>query len=368
MPTSNSNISATFSGNNVVLSGLGKARITLKLTWRDDPDAYGDAIDDVKFYGISMDSPGSDGTSTGLSTSLHRGTYPMDLTGVINGVGNPHSLSPTELGFRDRDGSDNNARLLITGVTNETYTAAVANLYLNGVASDVVITTGQSVGVGWGTEGCGGDNDFVWVKENGTQISTITSGGLTRYPSSGTTTYKLRAYNFLGDETITKTLNVTAYDPPSGTISINNTSPLQNVDSVTVSWTSSGNGGGVQLIGSFAGGTAPTSVGNNDDHTFTPTTAGVNYKLKLKVTNGAGESYTTPNVTYQVRDETPSGINFDDSTDNTPLNRTNRESETITVKDFGPTQYTDNKLPIKSNYPIQVQINGDGVWRDVEQI
>ncbi len=32
------------------------------------------------------------------------------------------------------------------------------------------------------------------------------------------------------------------------------------------------------------------------------------------------------------------------------------------------TQYTSNKLPIKSNYPIQVQIGGDGVWRDVEAI
>jgi len=371
MGTKTANISAAFSGNGIQLSGLGRARITIKLEWRDDPDKYGDAIDNVGF-GTGMDSPGSSGSSTTTSLSLPRGYHDLGLTGVIKG---PYYLSGTKIGFRDTDGSDYNATIEITNISQKSYTSISGQLYLNGKKTDLTVTAGDKVNVTWGTEGCSNpeEGDYVRIKEGSSIVATTTTGGFDVYPSKGTTTYTLKAYNWIGDETIEKSLKVTAYTAPTATISISPAAVLQNppgttTNGVTVSWTSNGSGGGREFLGSFAGGSAPSIISKNGSYTFYPTTAGANFKLKLKVTNGAGKSFTTPNATYDVNDETPSNFDWDASLDNTPLNRTNRESQVVIIKDFGPTQYTSNKLPIKSNFPIQVQIGGDGVWRDVASL
>jgi len=67
-------------------------------------------------------------------------------------------------------------------------------------------------------------------------------------------------------------------------------------------------------------------------------------------------------VTTRSPDLTPDEFGFNDSLENTVFVNTNLESNQIEVKGF------EVSLPIKSNYPIQVMVNGDGIWRNVEEI
>ena len=67
-------------------------------------------------------------------------------------------------------------------------------------------------------------------------------------------------------------------------------------------------------------------------------------------------------VTTRAPDRTPNEFEFDDSLENTPLANINIQSNQLTVQGF------EVPLTIKSNYPIEVMINGDGIWREVEQI
>ena len=105
----------------------------------------------------------------------------------------------------------------------------------------------------------------------------------------------------------------------------------------------------------------------------TPTSGGVNdagYSLVSTIIVKAGLIDDEPDdvisadweVTTRDPDITPDPFSWSDSTENTPALNSNIESENIVITDF------EIPLEIKSNYPIQVQIGNDGVWRDVGQI
>jgi len=382
MASTVSTISAKFSNDSTLkLSGKGKAKVKMRLTWDDNPDNAGDAIDDVICQGVNMDSPGEDGNSTDKTNNLHRGSYGITYTGQPYGKS---KLSDTRIGFKDGDGSDWNAELFIDGVEQQTYTSREVEFKVNGSNTDINVEVGDSLSVAWSTVGCGNssEGDYVKVTQDGTERSTATSGTFTDTAAEGSTTYKVKAYNFLedadGDNGVTtKKIKVNAYKKPSGTISLSPSAVVQNnacsvgatSNGITVSWTSDGNDGGVEILGNWAGGSAATITASNKSsgsHVFYPTNSGTNFKLRLKVTNAVGTSVTTENQTYTVYDTCPDDFEWSDSTDNTPLNNENRESESITIDGFGPTPDSNN-LKIKSNYPIQVSVNGGG-WQNVEQI
>ena len=383
MASTVSTITAKFSNDSTLkLDGKGKAKIKMRLIWDDNPDNAGDAIDDVICQGVNMDSPGEDGNSTGKTNSLHRGSYGITYTGQPYGKA---KRSDTEIGFKDGDGDDWNAQLFIDGVDQQTYTSREVEFKVNGSNTDISVEVGDSLSVAWSTVGCGNssEGDYVQVYQGSTLRSSATGGTFTDTASSeGTIKYKIKAYNFLedadGDNGKTnKTINVNVVKKPSGSISLSPSAVVQNnacsvgatANGITVSWTSDGNDGGVEILGNWAGGTAATITSSNKSsgsHVFYPTNSGTNFKLRLKVTNSVGTSITTENQTYTVYDTCPDDFEWSDSTDNTPLNNENRESESITIDGFGPTPDSNN-LRIKSNYPIQVSVNGGG-WQNVEQI
>ena len=392
MPTSN--ISVKFENDSqITLSGNGRAKIKLKLEWDDDPDNAGDAIDDVQWNGINMDSPGSDGSSTSTSNVAIRGTYNLSYSGQPYGK---RKVDDNTICFLDNDGDDCNAYLTIEGSPiQQTYTDIAAALTVNSTAGDIVVGEGDNVNVVWAVTGTSMNNkgessegDYASAKEripggSYTEFSAKPSGSKTfKNLSKGTYRYRLKTYQYITDTEIEITRQVTVVEQPEATLSITPAGVIQNgtcgvgntANGVTLSWTASGFENGFELIGDFGGAEAPTITGSDRSEgevTFYPTTSGANKTIKLKVTSeietspGVNLSYTTAAVSYDVYDHCPSAFEWDDSTDNTPLNNENRESNTITIDGFSPTDASDNSLPISSNTSgLQVSVNG-GPWQDV---
>jgi len=67
-------------------------------------------------------------------------------------------------------------------------------------------------------------------------------------------------------------------------------------------------------------------------------------------------------VTTRSPDIEPDPFGWSDSIENTPFNRIGIESETIVISDF------EIPLEIEADYPIEVMINNDGIWRSVSEI
>lgn len=186
-------------------------------------------------------------------------------------------------------------------------------------------------------------------------------------PSVGSITYTITATGPEGTATDSVTIDVYPF-PAIDSLTISNNDFLLGSGSLTVSWTTTG-AVEVELTGSsdaFGSTGAPANPAVDGSHTFTPTKGGF-FTIKLVAYNYLGAK-TDAIVSFTVRDETPNLFNFTDSDENKPTANQNIESNTITINGFGPTQYTNNALPIKSNYPIEVQVNADGVWRNVQQI
>lgn len=134
-------------------------------------------------------------------------------------------------------------------------------------------------------------------------------------------------------------------------------------------------GAQIQKVGTNTWSTSLPAV-NDDEFRVrfkTPTSGGVNdqgYSVVSSIVIQAGLLSDEPDdvvsstweVTTGPPDITPDAFSWTDSVENTPALNSNIESENITITDF------DIPLEIKSNYPIQVQIGNDGIWRDVGQI
>lgn len=240
------------------------------------------------------------------------------------------------------------------------YAAPTASLSVNGSS---VITAGQCT-------------NLLYSNSN-TTSATITNygpvgggynavGGVEVCPSS-TTTYTHEVSGPGGTAT-GGPVTITVYPVPSIDTFYISDDDHHIGDTVTVYWTTS-NASYVGLSGSAGawGSDIPTNPRSADSsHTFIPTTGGF-YSATLTVKNAADYTVTST-INWKTRDETPNAFSWADSEENTPLNNENLLSNSITINGFGPTQYASNALPIKSNHPIQVQIAGDEVWRNVEQI
>ena len=250
--------------------------------------------------------------------------------------------------------------------------APTVQLYLNGSSQNLGVSQGNVVNVVWETIS---NDEFAATGSIATNPDIAGFGGpvtanagqsFTTLPV-GTTTFTYTGTNDGGSNSISRSVTVYAL-PVINSFTISNSSPLQG-QSVTVTWTTT-NATSILITGSPSNASAFPGVnipGSYDgSFTFTPTTGG-SYSAKLKASNPVG-AYVEQSIYWTVRDETPNAFEWDDKLDVSLLQNQNQESNTIIINGFGPTQYTNSYLPIKSNYPVQVMINGDGIWRDVEQI
>lgn len=248
--------------------------------------------------------------------------------------------------------------------------APTVQLYLNGLADNRQVSQGDVVNVVWETisndifDATGSITASPAISGFGGAVTASAGQSFTTLPI-GTTTFTFTGTNDGGSNSVSRSVTVYAL-PVIDSFTISNSSPLQG-QSVTISWTTT-NATSISVTGSpsgvFAGVNPPSSV--DGSFTFTPTIGG-SYSAKLRAENPVG-AYVESNIYWTVRDETPNTFGWDDKLDANLFQRQNQESNTITINGFGPTQYPNSYLPIKSNYPVQVMINGDGIWRDVEAI
>ena len=248
--------------------------------------------------------------------------------------------------------------------------APTVQLYLNGVTDDIAVSTGDTVNVVWETisndefAATGSITASPEVSSFGGPVTANQGQTFTTLPI-GTTTFSYTGTNDGGSSTVSR--SVTVYPLPKiDSFTISNSNPLQG-QSVTVTWSTT-DAVVVSLTANpgsaFPGVTIPSNV--DASFSFVPTTGG-SYSAKLRAENQVG-AYVEQLIYWTVRDETPNTFGWDDKLDVSLLQRQNQESNTITINGFGPTQYPNSNLPIKSNYPVQIMVNGDGIWRDVEQI
>lgn len=244
-------------------------------------------------------------------------------------------------------------------------------LYLNGSAQDLSISLGDSVNVVWETissdlfDPTGSISSSPSLSGLNGGVTANAGITLTTFPI-GTTSITFTGTNDGGSTSITR--SVTVYALASITsFTISKTNPLQG-ETVTVTWTTS-NAQFINLTPSPANafpGVNVSNLGVNGSFNFVAGEGG-SYSAKLKAVNPVGQ-FVEQSIFWTVRDETPNAFGWDPKVDVSLLQNENQESNTILINGFGPTQYTNSNLPIKSNYPVQVMVNGDGVWRDVEQI
>lgn len=224
-----------------------------------------------------------------------------------------------------------------------------------------IMTEGESATVTWTTSYA----DAASITNVGV-VSAVGIGATVVTPGVGTTCYQLTATGPGGSATAGPVC-VTVYPVPTiDSFYLSDYNPLSG-DSVTLYWSTSGSVATSRKVSDVASGLNSTSVASSGSYTFTAGTGGV-YNVTLTVENGAGKKVTSSPLQFTIRDETPNDFEWDDNLNNSALQRLNIESNTITINGFGPTQYPSSKLPIKSNYPVQVMVNGDGIWRDVEQM
>jgi len=234
------------------------------------------------------------------------------------------------------------------------------------------ITVGENSTLSWITSGNISGITSVSINQG---IGVVSDSGAVTVSPTVTTSYTLTTSSLLGGGTSTtcqagatqcnNPVTVTVYPKPViDSFTISNSSPLSG-ESVTFSWTTTGVAS-LTLTGSQGAfnGSSPTNLALDGSFTFIAGAGGY-YTAKLTGFNPLNAK-DEKIISFTVRDETPNPFEFTTSDSNQPNEQ--RESNTLTINGFSPTQYTDNKLPIKSNYPIQIMINGDGVWRDVQQI
>ena len=206
---SNPSISASFANVagvlSLVVTGSGTGVVTLNMTWRDDPDAFGVAVGSLSVGGITLNQVGYRG-SAGATISVTAGTnypittannYPRDI------------ISPNEICFKDDDGNDCNVRLKIGSASSEEpvlndtgYWSDEANTYAVWVNPEICTLPNQQQQVTYFIDipstdtytivGAADDYFDVYLNDSPTPIiggvGGIFSGGSLTTPYSATTT------------------------------------------------------------------------------------------------------------------------------------------------------------------------------------
>lgn len=106
----------------VVVGGTGNANIKLRLSWDDNPDDYGDAIDSISVFGTSWNSPGNSGSETNTVNNITPGNYNINFNGLIKDF---KSVSGSSIKMIDNDGNDTNAEFEIVSITQNSFSETV---------------------------------------------------------------------------------------------------------------------------------------------------------------------------------------------------------------------------------------------------
>ena len=365
------NITVSFNGSgNLRFSGEGQSKVKLKLKWGDDPSYAGDAIGSFSIGNVTWKSPGKSGSSEFTVGPFDRESGDININ--YNSLNAPIKKSDTRVCFIDNDGSDCNADFTIEGTTPVSYNAMTNSLYVN--SKDYVeVTQGTNINVvAVATNADSGNLRDKKEKVDYGGISTTLELDTTDMDATNngkSYKFKFTSYQFLSDQTLEQEVEAVLYPQPEVVSVSVEPESAQSGETMKLKWNCSGitNGNASRTVSNIAGGlTSATGLDRNSSATFTAGTGGV-YTVTITATNGMGVSVTSEPVTFTVYDETPNDFEWDDKLDSAPPG-SNQESNTITINGFGPTSYINSNLPIKSNYPVQVMVNGDGIWRNVEQI
>ncbi len=220
-----SSISASFSGSgtscDLVVSGSGNANIKMKLSWGDNPDNYGDAIDSISVLGRTWNSPGEDGSDTSTIANVTAGTYGMSFSGLLNSF---KSVSSSSIKMIDNDGNDTNAEFTIESVTNNTFSETVTAT----MTSPNNVIGSNSVATSWAGTG-----------PSGTTYSK-TGPGTNSTSSSGNATITGGNSNPCGGTSpVVKTWTMTTSSPNGCTVSASSSTNIYNDDRPNDNWTTS---------------------------------------------------------------------------------------------------------------------------------
>ena len=147
-----SNVSATFDASgNLVTTGTGNATITFSFSWSDNPGTYGTALGtyDITSLGIQFtQGAGQSGSEPDQTVTIVGGqTYNCTITDG-NAAGFDRTNGNQTLCFKDGDGTDCNATLSISGVTQQASEAEITNS-LTEKGSWVQVGASNNPGNGW---------------------------------------------------------------------------------------------------------------------------------------------------------------------------------------------------------------------------
>lgn len=220
-----SSISAVFSGSgrscNLIVGGSGNANISMRLSWGDDPDNAGDAIDTISVLGTTWNSPGQDGSDTRTVTNVSAGTYGISFGGLLNSF---KSVENTSIKFVDDDGNDTNAEFNITSVSQNTFSETVTA----SMSAPADVTGTNCVSTSWSGSGPSGSS------------YSKTGPGTNSSSSSGSATICGGNSNPCGGSSpVIRTWTMTTSSPNGCSVSESRSTNIRNDDNPTNNWTSS---------------------------------------------------------------------------------------------------------------------------------
>ncbi len=220
-----SSISASFSGSgtsaNLLVSGSGNANITMRLSWGDNPDNAGDAIDSISVLGTTWNSPGEDGSDTRTVTNVSSGTYGISFSGLLNSF---KSVSNSSIQMVDDDGNDTNAEFNITGVSNNIFSETVTAT----MTSPNNVTGSNSVATSWSGSGPSGTS----YSKTGPGTNSTSSGGSATITGGNSNPCG-------GSSPVVRTWTMTTSSPNGCTVSESSSTNIRNDDNPTNNWTTS---------------------------------------------------------------------------------------------------------------------------------
>lgn len=376
-----SNINVKFSGggNNfkAEVTGTGSAKVKFKLSWSDNPNVAGDAIDSLTIDGRTFNSPGESGSDT-KDWIMTPGNYSISTSGQLN----PATVNNQSIKFIDNDGNDTNALFEIVSVNQQNYTITVsADLTINPTTTYGAGGGSSCTTLTWNTNGASSVN-INGVAKGGSgsevrcpNISSNACGG----PSPATRTWTLTACNGPYCVSDTKTFNLYSDDSPSNSWNTSFTNLDSNVQ-YTVAL------GTLQCIdrGAYAtasGGSLNKTYYNSGDTVYlTAYSMPFNTTVPASGTFGSTNSKTISvtvgtssfNVTFTTRaPRVAETFDYGNVKDKLPY-------EKIDVTTLTPTEYlttgsigmNDIEIPVElktSDGNTQVNINGTG-WKNTRSI
>ena len=117
-------INASFdpTGTIIIVDGEGKGSLTLKLSWDDNPNTNGVAIDSLTVAGVTLTQSGEEGTEEATIEVEAGQQYPITFSN-LNSANSPIEVQGNSLCLKDGDSDDCNATFTIGAETGGTPTA-----------------------------------------------------------------------------------------------------------------------------------------------------------------------------------------------------------------------------------------------------